>query len=291
MYLFCRRTVVDSVLAATARADADLKIRRERVTGVRPLGGPGAEITTDIGAYDADLVVDARGTAGSRGRPKHIDESCDLICTSRFYELAGPPPTSLEYGYGTSRSFHGWSGQVLLQGTSDFVLVISRMISRKTLFRIAGTAGFDQVFSEMSGIAEWCQQGTSIPLFDLSTHRGARNVLVDTATDPDYLVRVGDSLAVTDPQLGQGASLAAWETGVLVEELASNSPAAVAKGYRQQVERVLNDQVLRSRSHSRYRSALWPGDLSREWDGSAADEQFAARRELEWKPRGIAAPG
>jgi hypothetical protein len=103
------------------------------------------------------------------------------------------------------------------------------MISRKAPFRIAGTADFDQVFSEMSGIAEWCQQGTSIPVSDLSTHRGARNVLVDTATDPDYLVRVGDSLAVTDPQLGQGASLAAWETGVLVEELASNSPAAAAK--------------------------------------------------------------
>jgi hypothetical protein len=81
------------------------------------------------------------------------------------------------------------------------------MISRKAPFRIAGTADFDQVFSEMSGIAEWCQQGTSIPVSDLSTHRGARNVLVDTATDPDYLVRVGDSLAVTDPQLGQGAFL------------------------------------------------------------------------------------
>ncbi|WP_156096806.1 hypothetical protein [Amycolatopsis jejuensis] len=269
------------MLAATAWADAGLTIRRERVTGVHPLAGPGAEITTDNASYTADLVVDARGGASSRGSSKHMDESCDLIYTSRFYTLTGPSPTSLEYGYGTSRSFRGWSGQVLRQGTSDFVLVIARMISEKAPFRIAGTADFDRILSKIPGIAEWCRPGTSIPLSDLSTHSGARNVLVDTSTDPDYLVRVGDSLAVTDPQLGQGASLAAWESGVLIEEISRNSPAAAAASYRRQVERVLEDRVLRSRSYSRYRSALWPGDSSRKPDDSAADARVAERLDLE----------
>jgi flavin-dependent dehydrogenase len=265
VYFACRRKVIDAsfrrVLARQSRvrcltgAVTGYVLDGQRVTGVRT----GAE------TIPIDLVVDATGRPRPRSTPAIIDEPCGIAYASRFYERRGDfLPGPLEHGFGAGGAYDGWSCQLFLQDDPVFVVVIGRSVDDRHLASIRHASDFEAALTTIPSIAEWTARQHSQPIGEVNVMAGMRNLLVDTSDDPVGLVRVGDSLATTDPAFGRGTAIALWEAVALADASTASPLLDWPLAYRSSVAPRLEAWVRDAATQSRRRMRNWRASTVRQ---------------------------
>lgn len=225
--LQARRIVLESALATALRAEPGVVARYgEPVSGLIS-AGDGASgvrvtgVTTEAGAYEGDLVVDAGGRRGGSGRwlaaagcrPGVVERHrTGLAYFCRWYRL----PEGREEGPRrpwavTGGSFAGCA--VFPADNRVFAVTLFVHTEDTTRSALRDPAVFEAAARSFPPGAAWLGLGAE-PLSDVLATGGLDNrwsSLVDERGPVvSGFVPVGDAVTHTNPTLGQGTSLTLW---------------------------------------------------------------------------------
>ncbi|MFD9307091.1 NAD(P)/FAD-dependent oxidoreductase [Streptomyces sp. NPDC060048] len=232
--LQARRIVLESALATALRAEPGVVARYgEPVTGLATAGSGGAGggtdpepvhvtgVTTEVGAYAGDLVVDAGGRRGGADRwlaaagcrPGVVERHrTGLAYFCRWYRL----PEGREEGPRRPWAVSGgaFAGCAVFPADNRvFAVALFVHTEDPTRSALRDPAVFEAAARAFPPGAAWLALGAE-PLSDVTATAGLDNrwsSLVD-GRGPVVrgLVPVGDAVTHTNPTLGQGTSLALW---------------------------------------------------------------------------------
>ncbi|MET9607669.1 NAD(P)-binding protein [Streptomyces sp. NPDC006512] len=229
--LQARRIVLESALATALRAEPGVVTRYgEPVAGLVTVGDPGAGpgcgirvtgVTTGIGAYEGDLVVDAGGRRGGAERmlaaagcrPAAVERHrTGLAYFCRWYRL----PDGMEEGPRrpwtvTGGAFAGCA--VFPADNRTFAVTLFVHTEDPSRGALRNPAVFDAAARAFPPGAAWLETGAE-PLSGVLAMASLDNRWSALADERGPVVRglvpVGDALTHTNPTLGQGTSLALW---------------------------------------------------------------------------------
>ncbi|MFB7468749.1 NAD(P)/FAD-dependent oxidoreductase [Streptomyces sp. NPDC056224] len=221
--LQARRIVLESALATALRAEPGVVARYgEPVTGL--LTEPGIRVTgvtTVVGSYEGDLVVDAGGRRGGAERwlaaagcrPPVVERHrTGLAYFCRWYRL----PEGMEEGPRrpwavTGGAFAGCA--VFPADNRLFAVTLFVHTADTTRSALRDTAVFEAAARTFPPGAAWLALGAE-PLSEVLATASLDNRWSALADERgpvvSGLVPVGDAITHTNPTLGQGTSLALW---------------------------------------------------------------------------------
>jgi len=288
-----RRPVLEAVLARTAEATGVTIRRGVRVTGVVLDGGSPVPrvtgLTTDGGAFAADLVVDCAGrrsalpvwlaAAGARPPAEERADSGFVYYGRHFRSrTGGHPPMDVPL----VQPYDSLSVMTLPadHGTWSVVLVTSARDRALRPLREVGT--WSAVIARYPFAAGWtdAEPITGVDVMAALEDR-SRQYVVDGEPVATGVVAVGDAWACTNPSLGRGASFAIIHARLLrdvVREVGVDEHDKLVRRFDECTARAVEPLYRATTGYDRHRLAEIDGDVAgvpyrpadRGWLGSKA---------------------
>lgn len=244
--LACRRTLYEWVLRTHALEHPGIDLRTGvDVTGLQWRTGSAPHVTgiatRAYGGLSADVVLDATGRRTAVRRwvreagvdINERDEDAALVCYTRFFRIHDPAtmPRMLR-GNATVLFLDGFVAYAFLSDNGTVAVGLGRLPHDRALDPLREPAAFDRAAAAVPHLAPWVDPDRVRPISGVAVMGGLRNSIRSPLTDGPVvhgLHTIGDALAITNPALGRGMSLALTHAEIVTDGLRAEPVAGSAQ--------------------------------------------------------------
>jgi 2-polyprenyl-6-methoxyphenol hydroxylase-like FAD-dependent oxidoreductase len=208
-----RRSVFEWVLRRAVEAEPGVELRvGTAVTGIdvqadRPARVQG--VLTDGGLVPADVVIDAAGRRSTHAPASRREVACGIAYLTRFYQLRGDEPGTLNRGFTHGASFDRYSCLVFPADNGSFSITFGMLPEDRDLRVLRDPVAFDAAAASIPTMAPWVDPEVSEPTSEVAVMASLYNLLRPRSDDqPLGLHTIGDACCITNPAHTRGTTLA-----------------------------------------------------------------------------------